>query len=290
MKNGKALGKRLLFLPLPLILPLDLVAGGLLIHAFLANWEGTPTAYAAFTLSAYTLVVSCAALPRLHRLALLLRAQPPVHRFLSDYAFRTHTMLRVGLLLNLAFAAFKLCTGAVYASYWLAALGVYYAVLALIRFLLLRRLTGTPAQASSPASRHRACRTTGVMLLVLGVVMSAIIFQVVRDNQTFRYPGSIIYAFGAYAFYKIILAAVNLIRRRGRDDPLLAAARCLSLATAMVSVFSLQTAMLSTFEAEQPAFRLTANAASGTAVCMGFLLIAVTMIVRSTRAIRALQS
>lgn len=116
----------------------------------------------------------------------------------------------------LVFFSAALLMGIVYRSYWLMALGVYYAVLALMCFFLLRGLGSEGTCAASPAAQCRAYHLTGAMMLVLGMVMSAIIFQIVRDNQTYRYPSVVIYAFAAYAFYKIILAVINLIRRRGR--------------------------------------------------------------------------
>ena len=289
MKTLKALGKHLLFPPLYIALPLIVLGAALLTYVFAAGLGETPLAYAAYTLSFYALVLACACVPRLIRLSRRARQNEHVDRFLSDYAFRTHTTLGLGLLLNLGFAAFKLLAGSMYRSYWLIALGVYYAILAMMRFFLLRRLGGLRPCASDLLHQYRTYRATGVMMLLLNVVMTAIIFQVVRDNQTYSYPGSFIYAFGAYAFYKIIMAAVNLIRRRGQDEPLFAAVRCLSFAVAMMSIFSLQTALLSAFGADEPEFRLMANASSGTVICLGILLIAVTMVVRSTRAIRSLR-
>ena len=289
MKQLKAIAKTLLFPPLAVVLLLVPLSCGLLVYVFASGQEDTALAYAAYALSAYALVLACAAVPRVLRLGGQLRQNALVDRVVSDYAYRTHLMLRIGLLLNLGFAAFKLCTGVIFASYWLIALGVYYALLAMIRFFLLRRQGEAGAAAVDLAAQYRAYRLTGVLLLGLGVVMSAIIFQVVRDNRTYSYPGSIIYAFGAYAFYKIIMAAVNLIRRRGRDTPLFAAARCLNLATAIVSVFSLQTALLSAFGTEEPVFRLVANAASGTAVCAAILLMAMVMIRRGNRSLRSLR-
>lgn len=288
MKTLKALGKRLLFPPLPVALPVIVLGAALLTYVFVAGLADTPLAYAAYTLSFYALVLACACIPRLIRLSERARENEHVNHFLSDYAFRTHATLGLGLLLNLGFAAFKLAAGAVYRSYWLVALGFYYAVLALMRFFLLRRLGGLRPCAPNLLAQYRTYQLTGALMLALNLVMSAIILQVVRDNQTYSYPGTIIYAFGAYAFYKIIMAAVNLIRRRGRDAPLFAAVRFLSFAVAMMSIFSLQTALLSAFGADEPQFRLIANAASGAAICLGILLIAVTMVHRGTRAIRSL--
>lgn len=286
MKTLRELGRRLLFPPLLAVAFLALFSAALLVYVFGAGQEGTAVAYAAYLLSFYAVVAACAAIPRLIRWSKRVRRNAQVDRLMSDYAFRTHAALGVSLLFNLGFSAFKLLMGVVYRSYWLIALGVYYAVLTLMCFFLLRPLGRAGTCAANLTAQYKTYRLTGALMLALGVVMSAIIFQVVRDNQTYSYPGTIIYAFAAYAFYKIILAALNLIRRRGQEEPLLAAVRCLSLATATVSVFSLQTALLSAFGAQKPRFRLMINAASGAAVCLGMLLIAVTMICRSTRILR----
>lgn len=291
MKTLRALGKRLLFPPLALVPPLIVLAAGLLIHVFAGGLDGTPLAYAVYTFSAYALLIACTSVPAALAMGRRIRQNEQIGRFLSDYAFRTRMALRLGLLLNLAFAVFKFAAGCLYASYWLSALGFYYAVLALMRFFLLRRIRRSDAQpgAFDPIAPYRAYRLTGAMMFVLNAVMSVIIFQVIRDNRTYSYPGSFIYAFGAYAFYKITMAVVNLVRRRRQDDPLLSAARHLNLAVAMMSVFSLQTALLSAFGGEDGAFRLLINAASGAVICAGILFIAVMMVIRGNRAIRALQ-
>lgn len=290
MKTLRDFGKKLLFPPLPLALPVVALGAGLLVYVFISGQEHTPLGYAAYLLSAYALVIACACVPELIRLSKRARQNEHVDRFLTDYAFRTHATLGLGLLLNLAFAVFKLFAGIIYGSYWLIALGVYYAILAMMRFFLLRRLGGLKPSASDLLAQYRTYRVTGVMMFVLNVVMTAIIFQVVRDNRTYSYPGTLIYAFAAYAFYKIITAALNLFRRRGQDEPLFAAVRFLSLTVAMMSIFSMQTALLSTFGSEELQFRLRANTASGAVLCAGSLLIAVTMVVRSTRAIRKLEN
>lgn len=276
MNTLKAIARRLLFPPPALVLLLIALGGGLLIDVFSKRQSDTPLAYAAYALSAYALTVACAGVPRAVHLGRRVRANEGVDRLMGDYALRTHAALCLGLALNLAFAAFKLAAGALLGSYWLVALGFYYAVLALMRFLLLR---GFHAKAAQPDRRIRTYRLTGALMFALNVGMGAIIFQVVRDNQTYRYPGFIIYAFAAYAFYKIISAAVALIRRRGRDNLLLSAARQLNLAVAMMSIFSLQTALLSTFGGGGSE-RLIFNAASGGIICLSILCISVWMVIR----------
>lgn len=246
MRTLRDWGRRMLFPPLPVVALTAALSAALLIHVFSAGREHSAIACAAYALSFYALVIVCAGVPGLLRLVSRMRRNAHVSRFLGDYAFRTHLLLGLGLLLNLGFAAFKLIAGVLYTSYWLIALGIYYAVLAVMRFLLLRRLGALASCACGMLAQYRTYRLTGAMMLALNLVMTAIIFQVERDNRAYSYPGSMIYAFGAYAFYKIIMAAVNLIRRRRQNEPLFEAVRLMSLAVAMMSVFSLQTALLST--------------------------------------------
>lgn len=286
-----SLGRRLLFPPLPLVALTVLTAAVLLNYVFLRGQEDTPLAYAAYTLSAYALMIACTAAPGAIRALKRIQGQNEyIHRFVSDYAFRMHATLSLGLALNLAFAVFKSVAGLVYGSYWLIALGFYYAMLALMRFFILRRVRRDGAEPGSLPTQYKTYRLTGALMFALNVGMTAIIVQVVRDNRTYSYPGTIVYAFGAYAFYKITMAVVNLIRRRRESSPLFSAARQLNLAAAMMSIFSLQTALLSMFGGESGSFRLVANAATGSVICLSCLFIAVRMVISSTNAIRALRT
>ena len=88
MKLLKALGKRLLFPPLLAVLPLALLSTGPLAYVFAAGREDTPLAYAAYALSAYVLVLVCAAVPRMLRLGGQVRQNALVDHLVSDYAFR----------------------------------------------------------------------------------------------------------------------------------------------------------------------------------------------------------
>ncbi|MEE1250063.1 MAG: hypothetical protein UHU19_12675 [Lachnospiraceae bacterium] len=77
-----------------------------------------------------------------------------------------------------------------------------------------------------------------------------------------------------------LIYGVGKYRRYRR--PLLSAAKVISLASAMVSVLSLETAMLSAFgEAEQVEFRQIMTGCTGAGVCVFILLMAVYMILRA---------
>ena len=89
----------------------------------------------------------------------------------------------------------------------------------------------------------------------------------------------------------MISAAVNLVKCRCNQSPVMSAAKAVSLASALVSVFALETAMLSQFGQERdPLFRRIMTSATGAGVCAFILGMAVVMIIHATRRLKALQA
>lgn len=101
----------------------------------------------------------------------------------------------------------------------------------------------------------------------------------------------LIFVMAAYTFYAVIMAVVNLIKFRKRGSPVLSAAKVISLAAALVSMLALETAMLSQFgQKEDPMFRQVMTAFTGAGVCIIILVVAVFMIVWSTRQLKQYKS
>lgn len=111
--------------------------------------------------------------------------------------------------------------------------------------------------------------------------------QMVMDGRGCRYPGYMIYVAAAYAFYALAMAMLNIRRLRRLDDPILAAAKLLTLVTALVAVLSLQTAMFAAFGSGEDWQQLM-NALTGGAVCLLIMLLAGAMLSRAHKALRNL--
>ena len=106
----------------------------------------------------------------------------------------------------------------------------------------------------------------------------------VHQNRGFVYPGLLIYAMAAYAFYAVTIAIVNIVKTRKHKSPILSAAKAINLVAAMVSILSLTTAMLSQFGGDDdPMFRRVMTAATGGGVCTIVIAMAIYMIVRATK-------
>ena len=291
MEHVRSLLKKIFFLsPLPtLCIALPSFA---LVFYVLARDLGGPPAYDAYALSAYGLIISITGIPgaitgfrrwfRARPLARKMLDAPLVKRFAEDVRFRARVSLYQGLLVNLLYIAVKLTAGIRCRSWWFITLAVYYALLAVMRFLLLWRWSGIGMEMEL-----RRCRLCGAVLLLMNIALAGMVILMVRQNRGYDYPGMLIYAMAAYSFYAVIAAVINVIKFRRHGSPVLSAAKAIHLAAALVSVLALETAMLSQFgDADGAWFRETMTAATGGGVCVIVLGMAVFMIAWSTSRLR----
>lgn len=206
-------------------------------------------------------------------------------QWLKDYRRvperRAEIMLYVSLAFNLVYAVFNLIMGGWFHSPWMISLGAYYGMLAVMRFLLMRRIRKGAAKGG-----WAAYRGTAYLLLVLTIVISGIITATYHLNKTYDYPGLLVYAFAAFAFGKIISISVSLIKKRHEENRILAAARCVSFAHALMSILALQVALINRFGADSPGFEQIMNAAVGAVICLLVIGIAVYMLIKSQLVIK----
>lgn len=291
MKDWKQIGKRLLFPGRAVLLAGVPLAAALLAYAFVVEGGEGIVSYGAFAFSAYMTVVVCACLPRLIRETIALAHRIPwLHRYLTDAPFRMHVSLYLSLGINMLYAVMKLLMGAYYRSVWFGTLGVYYALLTALRFMLLGHVRrSVPGRALvSELKRFRLC---GAVLIPMTIALTGVVILVIDRNEGFQYAGYLIYVAAMYAFYAVISAAVNLVKYRRYQSPVMSAAKAVSLASALVSVFALETAMLSQFGQERdPLFRRIMTSATGAGVCAFILGMAAVMIIHAIRRLKTLQA
>ncbi len=295
MEKLRAALKKLFCLP-PLPTVLFAVFGyGAVLAVAVFRVQDPVLQYISYIASAYALIITITGFPRFlafaravrrrareHPLAQRLRGTPFGERFSSDARFRMGLSLYRGFFVNLAYIVIKLASGIYYRSAWFVSLAVYYALLAVMRFLLIRRLN-----APDTAAELRRYRLCGFMLLFMNQALAGIVIFMVHENRGFDYPGVLIYAMAAYAFYAVTVAIVNLVKTRRSKSPLIAAAKAVNLVAAMVSILSLETAMLARFGGDDdPLFRKTMTAATGGGVCTAVIAMAVYMIWRAGRELK----
>lgn len=293
MEHVKTILKKMIF-PKPAVVIISVpVAAALLIYTFLYQEDYSPIAYISYALSAYSLTIVCARFTRIPKgtFQAVLQRNAYIHRYLTDIPFKTHVSLYLSLGLNLIFVAMKLFYGIRYRSIWFGTLAVYYVMLAVMRFLLLRHVRRN-AIGKELVLELRQYRWCGMILLLMNIALSGVVVLVVRKNESFSYAGYLIYVVAMYAFYNVISAIINVVKYKKYNSPVMSASRSIKLATALVSMLSLETAMIMQFDAGRnpPAFRRVMTAATGGCVCMIVLLMAVYMVVRSTKQLKRLSN
>ena len=267
--------------PAPLLLIL-LSAGGLA-WVFCRGLSDAWPAYGIYALSAYTTVMAAVGGVRLLRRGrAALHRFPLTHKYLTEAAFKAEVSLRLSLLIDLFYSAWKAWAGIRFRSPWFGALAFYYIVLAAERAYLLHAL---PRARQDPAASLRKYRFCGGLLLVLTAAVAAVGYQAVFGGNAARYPGHMIYGAAAYTFYKLYTAAASLIRCRRLRSPVHTAAMAVSLAAALTALFSLQTAMLAAFGGDA-GWRLRMSAGTGCAVLGVILAMSLIMLAGGRRKVR----
>ena len=289
MKDWKQIGKRLLFPGRAVLLAGVPLAAALLAYAFAVEGGEGIVSYVAFAFSSYMTVAVCACMPRLVREAIALAHRIPwLHRYMTDDHVRMHVSLYLSLGLNMLYAVMKLLMGVYFRSVWFVTLGVYYALLTALRFMLLGHVRrNVPGRAMASELKH--FRLCGAVLITMTIALTGVVILVIDRNEGFQYAGYLIYVAAMYAFYKVISAVVNLVKYRRYQSPVMSATKGVSLAAALVSVFALETAMLSQFGQERdPLFRRIMTTATGAGICAFILSMAAVMIIHATRRLKML--
>lgn len=247
----KKLGKKLLFPPLWLMIVLIVISAAALVTVFLRHWEETAVAYAVYVLAFYTLSVftlyCVMVLPGKYRSAKEKVLNVPLaNRYAMDRVFRTRVSLHLSLAVNLLYAATNVLFWHLYRSWWFVCLAVYYATLSVMRFLLVRyvRIHEIGSNRSGELKRALAC---GYIMLLLNLFLSGAVLMMVYHNRGYAYHGMMIYVMAAYTFYMLTHAIMELIRHRRFESPVMAMARGISMAAALVSMLNLETAMFAQF-------------------------------------------
>ena len=181
---------------------------------------------------------------------------------------RTLNLALASLIFNIAFATYHLVMGLTTSSWWLLTLGLYYLVLSIVRFVVLR----------SKSKERFIAKFTGWMLIILSIPLAGtVILSVVRDRGH-EYHMIVMIAIAAYAFTKITLATIKLIKARHSTSATLITLRNISFSDAFVSIFALQRSMLVSFEGMTEAGIMIMNATLGSAVCVIVFLLGVNLV------------
>ncbi|MBQ7774334.1 MAG: hypothetical protein IJ379_00275 [Lachnospiraceae bacterium] len=254
MKDWKSIVKKLFLLPVGVIFVLVIISTILLVTVFVKGWENSLIAYLTYVLAFYTLTVLCVAcaltFPGYYRsIRHKIYSTKFGNRYMTDVAFKTHVSLYRSLAVNLLYVAVNLFWGIWYHTAWFIIFAIYYSILAVMRFLLLRYVNRNKIgqKRFEELKRSRLC---AVILLLINLILSGAVLMILYQNRGFNYHGMLIYVMALYTFYVTTAAIVNLIKYRKYNSPIMSTAKIINLAAALVSMLALETAMFAQFGAD----------------------------------------
>lgn len=289
--DWKAFVRKLLFPPVWRTVLLCAVSAVLLTAVFIYDLEQTVLAYAVYVLAFYALSVLCIfsskVLPKQFknlRQAFLRTAFGS--RYAADPDFRRSIALHLSFVISLLYAGTHLWSWFRLKSWWFMLLTVYYGILAVMRFLLVRYVRRNRL-GSSLLQEWKRARLCAWILLLVNLTLSGAVLMILYQNKGYDYPGILIYVMALYTFYSTVHAIIEILRCRKTGSAILSAAQTVSLCAALVSMLNLETAMFAQFGRElSPENQRIFIILTGAGVSAAVVTMSVLLILSATKEIR----
>ena len=181
--DWKKIGRKLLFPPVWLLVPLTVLSAAGLAAVFVKGWETAVIAYIVYVVAFYTLCAVTAwcvmVLPKQYKqIKRGMMANPLGNRYMTDKVFRAKISLYFSLGINLLYVAVHLLSWYLYRSWWFVCLAVYYGILSVMRFLLARYVRIHEIGADRRGELRRAMACSMIMLLLNFFLSGAVLMMV----------------------------------------------------------------------------------------------------------------
>ena len=292
--DWKKLGKKLLFPPIWLMVILVIISAVSLTLIFVKGLEESIPAYIFYVLAFYTLsvvTVFCVmVLPEQYStIKQKIYDNPLGNRYMTDRVFRTNISLSISFVISMLYVGINLWSWHMLKSYWFMVLAVYYSVMAVMRFLLVRyvRIQKIGTSILGEWKRSRVC---AYILLLINLSLSGAVLMILYQSKGYDYPGIMIYVMALYAFYSTIHAIVDIVKYHKLRSPVMSTAKIVSLSGSLVSMLNLETAMFAQFGADmsmenQRSFIIL----TGAGVSITVVTLSVILIVNANKEIRRIK-
>lgn len=204
--------------------------------------------------------------------------------FLTSFLTKNADLINgIGVLFNIFYAIFNLMMGIVYDSLWYITVGLYYLMIFIIRFQLIKKETRAN-QLSDVKQKskfeYRVYRNTALLLILLCFFSAAIVVKNFSIQK--NHAGGVfqILTACAYTQYRIVVCVINLYNLKRQKHPIPKAAGAVNFSIAAVSLIALQNSVLSYFK-DTVAIAKYLNTALSILVFLSVITLSVLMIKKS---------
>ncbi len=292
--NWKELVKRILLPPICFLFVLVFLSAAGLGFVFIKGLENSLEAIWVYVVSFYALTIFCIAcgttFPEYYKnIKQKVYENKYANQYLTDVAFKTQVTLYSSLLINVIYVAVNAVSAYVYETNWFGIFAVYYAIMAIMRFLLVRYI-GRNYLGESRLGELKRARFCAYILLTVNLILSAVVLMMLYFERGFAYQGFLIYVMALYTFYITTTAVIDLVKYRKYHSPIMSISKVIKLASALFSMLFLETAMYAQFGKETPEeTKRIMIMATGAGISVIVVGMSVYMIVRSTKELKEIR-
>jgi len=212
-----------------------------------------------------------------------------IDRYMTDAVFKSNVGLYRSLAINVIYVVVNAVSGYIYQTYWFVIFAVYYAIVAMMRFLLVRYVMKNPIGDNHLGELKRA-RMCGYILMTVNLALSGAVLMMVFFNRGFQYQGFLIYVIALYTFYITVTAVIDMVKYRKYKSPILSITKVIKMASALFSMLFLETAMFAQFGADtSPEVKRLMIMLTGAGISIVVVSMAIYMIVRTTKEIKEIK-
>lgn len=278
--------KKIIYPHIVILLSFVPISFSLLIYSLIYLGTNLIISYISYILSFYSLLIFFFRIPNIINYFKKVKDENKyLKRLFNDVHFRINLSLYGTLIINIIYSIFQLGLGFYHNSFWFYSMAIYYFLIALMRFYLVRHTRNYKPgeELEIELKKYRFC---GWILLLMNVSVSIIIFFMIYWNRTFVHHEITTIALATYTFFTFTLAIINLVKYRKYNSPIYIATKSINLVVSSVSMITLETTMLTTFGGNDvPLFRTLILSLSGGAVAIFILIMAILIIVKANRAL-----
>jgi len=290
--DWKKITESVLFPHFAVILAITPCSLSFLIYSMTVLGTETIPSYISYVFSFYALILWCVRIPAgIRRIQMIKTKNPYVKRWREDAALRVIFSLYSSLGWNVIYGIFQLWLGFYHHTVWFLSFGIYHLCLGIMRFFLLwhTKKYAPGEQIKREWIQYRAC---GWVFLFLNVSLTLILFFMIYWNRTFQHHMITAIAMASYTFFAFTVAIINVIRYRKYNSPVFSASKMISLASALVSMLTLESTMLTAFRDDtmtllQQKWML---GATGGTISVLIVITAIHMILTGTKKLKIIHS
>lgn len=284
MEKFKKIIKKIIYPHLVILLSLVPISFSLLIYSLIYLGTNSIISYISYLLSFYSLLVFCFRIPNMINYFKKVKDENKyLQKLFNDVHFRINLSLYGTLIINIIYSIFQLGLGFYHNSFWFYSMSIYYFLIALMRFYLVRHTRNYKPgeELEIELKKYRFC---GWILLLMNIFVSIMIFFMIYFNKTFVHHEITTIALAAYTFFTFTLAIINLVKYRKYHSPIYTSIKSINLVVSCVSMITLETTMLTTFGGnDEPLFRTLILSLSGGVVAIFILIMAMIIIIKANK-------